>query len=72
MKKYKGSFTVEASYILPVVLACILVAVDLGISLHEEVQAQVEAQMEKEPFDMVKAMYQQEYIKELLGEFYED
>lgn len=72
MKKYKGSFAIEASYILPIVLVCILVVVDLGILLHEEVHARVEMQMEKASVDMVKAMYRREYIKELLGEYYED
>ena len=72
MKKYKGSFSMEASYILPIILACILVVIDLSVLLHEEVHARVEMQMEKASIDMVKAMYRREYIKELLGEYYED
>lgn len=72
MRKCKGSFTIEASYILPIILACIMVIIEMGVSLHGEVHTQVEVQMEKEPFDMVKAMYRREYVKELLGEFYEN
>lgn len=72
MKKYKGSFSMEASYILPIILACILVVIDLSVLLHEEVHVRVEMQMEKASVDMVKAMYRREYIKELLGEYYED
>ena len=72
MKKYKGSFSMEASYILPIILACILVVIDLSVLLHEEVHVRVKMQMEKASVDMVKAMYRREYIKELLGEYYED
>ena len=72
MKNYKGSFTVEASYILPLILFCICVIVELGVVLHQEVLAEVEAQMEQEPLAMVKAMYRREYVEELLGAFYED
>lgn len=72
MKKYKGSFTIEAAYILPLILFCICIVIEMGISLHQEVRAQVETQMENKPLDMVKCMYRREYMKELLGEFYED
>ncbi len=72
MRKCKGSFTVEAAFILPIIFACIVVVIEVSVSLREEVCSQVEIQMEKEPFDMIKATYRREYIKELLGEFYED
>lgn len=72
MKKYKGSFSIEASYIVPLILFCICVVIEMGIALHQEVRAKVETQAQKEVTDMVKAMYRREYVKELFGEFYED
>lgn len=72
MKKYKGNFTIEVSYILPLLLFCICAVIELGIMLHQEVRIWVETQSEEKPLDMVKAMYHREYVKELFGEFYED
>ena len=72
MKKFKGSFTVEAAYILPLVLSCICIVISLSISLHEEVRVQVETQAKEVPADMVKCMYRREFVKELFGELYED
>ena len=72
MSKCKGSFTVEASYIMPIILVCILIVIELGISLHGEVFLRIKNQEKKEPLDMINTMYQREYVKELLGEFYED
>ena len=72
MKKYKGSYTVEAAFILPLLLFCICIAIEMGVVLHQEVQSRVELQAKKEPLDMIEAMYRREYIKELFGELYED
>lgn len=72
MKKYKGSYTVEAAFILPLFLFCICIVIEMGVVLHQEVQTRVESQMKEEPLDMVKTMYRREYIKELFGVLYED
>lgn len=72
MRKYKGSFTVEASFILPLILLCICVVIELGITLHQEVRMQVAEKAKEETMDMIDAMYHREYLKELLGAFYED
>lgn len=67
MKKYKGSFTIEAVFVLPLILTCICVVITMGIGLYQEVQKQAELQAGKETLDMVKGMYQREYVKELFG-----
>ena len=72
MKKYKGSFTIEAACIFPLVLFCICVAVWSGISLHDEVCLQAKNQEEKITVDIVKCMYRREFIKDIVGEWYED
>ena len=72
MRKYKGSFTLEASYILPIILLCICIVISLGASLHNEVCKRVEMQSQKERTDVIAAMYRYEYIEELLGEWNED
>lgn len=68
MRRYNGSFTLEASYVLPVILICICIVVDLAVVLHAEVCTQVEVQLEKESLDVITVMYQREYLKELFGE----
>lgn len=72
MKKYKGSFTIEAAYILPLILFCICIAIEMSVSLHGEVRMLVETQRENQPLDIVEYMYRREYVRELLGEVYED
>ena len=72
MRKFRGSYTIEAAYIFPIILMCICMAVVVGISMQEEVRAQVEIQMKQEPFDMVEGMYHREMVKELFGEWYEN
>ena len=71
MKMYKGSFTVEAAYILPFIFACICMVIELGISFHAEIHAEVEQQSISEPLDVIKCMYRKAYVEELFGEFYE-
>ena len=72
MRRYKGSFTIEAALIFPLVLACIYIAVVSGISMHKEVCIQVEELEKRKPIDMVKCMYRKEFIKDIFGEEYED
>lgn len=68
MKKYKGSFTIEAVFVLPLILTCICMVITMGIDLYQEVRKQAELQVGKETLDMVKGMYQREYVKELFGD----
>lgn len=72
MKKYRGSFTVEAAYIVPLILFCICIAIEAGILLHNEVKTQAVSQMEKKTENMIACMYRKELVKELLGDLYED
>ena len=68
MKTYKGSFTVEAACIFPLVLMCICLAIRSGIFLHEEFRMQIMEQEESAPLDLVKGMYQRVFVKDILGE----
>lgn len=72
MRTYRGSFTVEAAFIVPLILLCFCIAINAGISLHEEIKEQILLQEKERPLDMVACMYRREYLKELLGELYED
>ena len=42
MKKWKASYTVEASVIVPLVLWVLAVVMQLGIAMHEEIEGQKE------------------------------
>lgn len=71
MRKYKGSFTIEAAWILPLVLSCFCVAIGAAVSLHNEICEEIQEQVEKESVDLIKGMYRRTYVKELLGNLYE-
>lgn len=72
MKLYRGSFTVEGAYIIPLVLLCFCIAINAGISLQEAVKEQALAQAKEEQADIIACMYRREFVKELLGDLYED
>lgn len=72
MKKYRGSFTIEAALVLPLVLSCFCIAIGTAVSLHNEICVQIQEQAEKEPLNIVKGMYRRTYVKELLEEVYEN
>lgn len=72
MRVYRGSFTVEAACIFPVILFCICITIDVGITLYEEIRQEAMSQMENEKLDLISAMYKRELVKELFGKEYED
>ena len=72
MKKYKGSYTLEAACIFPLALFCICAAIWSGISLCEEVRLKAIKQEENASVDMIKSMYKRELIRDMVGEWYED
>ena len=72
MKRYNGSFTIEAACIIPLILSCCCIAVSAGISMHEEIDAWIQEQENNERIDMIKEMYRIEYIEELWKGIYED
>lgn len=62
----KGSFTIEAAYILPVVLLCLFLPVWLGIDLFQEVKMNAEEIERAEVLDTVVCMYRKEWLDEIL------
>lgn len=68
---YKGSFTIEAALILPLVLSCFCIAAGAAVSLHNEICVQIQEQNKKESVNLIKGMYRRTYVKELLGNLYE-
>jgi len=72
MKAYKGSFTIEAACVFPLVLLCLCIAIWSGISLHAEVLLQATECGNGNSVDMVKCMYRRELMNEMFGEWYED
>lgn len=70
--KCRGSFSVEAAYIMPLVLLCLFLPIWIGIEQHEEVKTWVEKQQQEEIVDVISAMYQKEFITDLVGDKYED
>lgn len=71
MKYYRASLSIEAAYIMPLVLLCLFFPIWLGIDLQDEVKELVHAQQQEEITDIVFCMYRKEFVKELLGELYE-
>lgn len=72
MRKYNGSFTVEAALVLPLVLSCFCIAIGAAVSLHHEIYMQIQEHEQKEPLNIIKGMYRKTYAEELLGKLYED
>ena len=71
MKRYKGSFTVEAAIVFPIVLLCICHVIIIGMELCEDVCITAEKYKEKEMLNLIQCMYRKELIEDLLGEGYE-
>ena len=53
----RGSFSIEASLIVPLVLAVFVLALRTGIDSYEETRAQVEEMKTEVSFDVVDTMY---------------
>lgn len=68
MKSRKGSFTIEAAFVLPLILGSMCTAILIGISLYEEVRTRIEVQEQEKALDMVKEMYHRTLIEELMGD----
>ena len=62
----------EAAYIMPLVLLCLFLPIWIGIEQHEEVKTWVEKQQQEEIVNVISAMYQKEFITDLVGDKYED
>ena len=61
----KASFSIEAAYIMPVVLMCMFIPIWIGIDSHEQIKQWVEKQQQVETMDMILAMYRQDYLKDI-------
>lgn len=68
----KGSFSIEASLIVPVVLSIMLTALRMGTELCGETKNQVEELTKKELFDVVGTMYQLDQLAEIGDLFHGD
>ncbi|MBR5565400.1 MAG: pilus assembly protein [Roseburia sp.] len=72
MRAYKGSFTIEAACVFPIILFCICITMDVGIAFYLEIKQEAMSQMENEKLDLISVMYRRELVKELFEEEYED
>ena len=71
MRQYKGSFTIEAAVVFPIVLVCICSVIIIGMELCDEVCITAEQYENDEILDLIHCMYDRELIGDLLGEKYE-
>lgn len=72
MKVYKGSFTIEAACMIPLIFMCICIAIESGITLHNEVKNRALLVREEDAIDLISYMYRKELIENVLGVGYED
>lgn len=68
MKTLRGSFSVEAAIIMPLVLSVIVIAITSAVSLHEETKEIAEQVVAGERWDPVEMMYDLDLLKSILGE----
>lgn len=65
MKKWKASYTVEASLIVPVMLGVFALAMQMGIDMYEEVRQQDDIAVE---LCEVKEFYKYQTLGEILDD----
>ena len=64
----KGSFSIEASILIPVTVMIMFFAINSGITLYEETKNQAKLIGQQEASDIINMMYRTEEIKEALYE----
>lgn len=64
MKKWKASYTVEASFMVPLLIAAMVIAMKIGISCFKEVQGQTEQERVCQLWE-VKKFYRYQVLKEI-------
>lgn len=69
MKKWRGSYTLEAIVWMWLLLSTITVAISTGVKLWEETVALITELEEKEELDVVEIMYRVELMEELVSQW---
>lgn len=72
MKTCKGSFTIEASFIVPLVLFLMAIAMDTAIILFEETKAQALEYIDEEQIDIVNTLYHIENLETIFSKWTDD
>lgn len=65
MKKVSGSFTVEASLIIPILLMLVVVTIDFGIQMYQECDCLFEKIVSRD-LDVVQLFYLRSEIGDLM------
>ena len=65
MRKWKASYTVEASFMVPLVIGTMALAMKIGIACYEEVRAEIEQQRTAQLWE-VKDFYHYQSLKEVI------
>lgn len=68
MKKYKGSFTVEAAVIVPLFLLLFVAVISISVDLYQDTVSLVAEISSKKQVDAVSAMYHIDSIKKLISD----
>ncbi len=67
MKKWKGSYTVEAAFIVPLLIGVMAFAMRLGIALYVEIKNEKEGEAVADMWE-VEEFYKYQMIKEVTDE----
>ncbi len=67
----KGSFTIEASILVPLTIMVMIFAIKSGVTLYEETKEQVELLEEQKTSDIIEIMYRTKNILDMKEIFYE-
>ena len=65
MRKWKASYTVEASFMVPLVIGTMALAMKIGIACYEEVRAEIEPEQTAQLWE-VKEFYHYQSLKEVI------
>ena len=64
-KEWKASYTVEAAFVVPILLSAMLVAMLIGLDLYEDVKGEQE-QKKIMPMWQVKEFYKYQIVNEVI------
>lgn len=67
----KGSFTIEASILVPLTIMVMIFAIKSGVTLYEETKEQVGLLEEQKTSDIIEIMYRTKNILDMKEIFYE-
>jgi len=66
VKGLQGSFSVEAAFILPMVLMCLFLPIQVGLEMHQDIKTRAVNIQQNDVVDVISGMYRKEWMENFL------